>query len=97
MQEQTQDLPQIRRKDLNDWLNSTCTKALLKTLQEYKDAAEYSMKDELAKHESPKDIDLYKIAEFRGNSQSFSTALDIADLVLTNLLLKEEVTNEDQT
>lgn len=84
----------IKRQVLDDWLNSDLTKALLETLLEYKDATKDSITDEISKHISAKDIDLYKIAELRGNLQTFNTVLDIEEFVSFKIQLKEEVVDE---
>lgn len=87
---------QVKEIDFEDWLNSPLTKALKETIQEYRDSAFEAVTQEVANKESLKDVDMYKVAELRGNLQTFNTLIDLRDF-LSFKVTTEVKHEEDQT
>lgn len=67
----------MRQQDLNEWLELKETREILELIKEHREAPYKMITEALLNVTSIKDIDLTKIAEFRGQVQALDAVLDI--------------------
>lgn len=83
----------MRKKDLEMYLNNVCTKDLLELIQEHRDASFKMVTESMMNINSVRDIDLCKIAEYRGQVQALDLILDLEEFLSERL--DKEVRHED--
>lgn len=85
----------MRKKDLELYLNNPITKDLLELLKEHRDASFTMISDVMIGVPSLADLDLCKIAEYRGQVNTFDRVLDLEDFLSERLEETKEVKHEE--
>ncbi len=88
-------LKQFKQLEVDSWIHNPLTQEFLRLIEEHRDAAKELVSESTLNIRSLQELDLYQVAEYRGNYNTLNFILNIREFLEDNI--KQEVNNETQT
>lgn len=87
---------QIRVKDLDEWLNSHCTRKFLELIKERRESSFQYINLAALHIEDIKKLDLYEVSKYKGEIAALDKILDLKEFLLeVTEIPKEESSDEE--